>query len=93
MYKKRYANVFEGPKQWQLTQAGKGLTFNWNTSSTYVRHPTYFENMPREAKGQDDIIGARPLAILGDSVTTDHISPAGDIKKDSPAGKYLIDHG
>jgi len=93
MYKKRYANVFEGPKQWQATQAGKGLTFNWNTTSTYVRHPTYFENMPREAKGQDDIISARPLAILGDSVTTDHISPAGDIKKDSPAGKYLIEHG
>ncbi len=93
MYKSRYANVFEGPKQWQATKAGKGLTFDWNKNSTYVRHPTYFENMPKEAKGQDDIIGARPLAILGDSVTTDHISPAGDIKKDSPAGKYLTDHG
>jgi aconitate hydratase len=93
MYKQRYANVFEGPKQWQQTQAGKGLTFNWNPNSTYVRHPTYFENMPRESVGQDDIVGARPLAILGDSVTTDHISPAGNIKKDSPAGKYLMDHG
>ncbi|HYX36163.1 MAG TPA: aconitate hydratase AcnA [Oligoflexus sp.] len=93
MYKKRYANVFLGPKQWQATQAGKDLTFSWNPNSTYVRHPTYFENMPREAKGQDDILGASPLAILGDSVTTDHISPAGDIKKESPAGQYLINHG
>jgi len=93
MYKSRYANVFEGPKQWQNTKAVKGMTFEWSKDSTYVRHPTYFENMPREAKGQDDVIGARPLAILGDSVTTDHISPAGDIKKDSPAGKYLIEHG
>ncbi len=93
MYKSRYANVFDGPKQWQNTKAVKGMTFEWSKDSTYVRHPTYFENMPKEAKGQDDIIGARPLAILGDSVTTDHISPAGDIKKDSPAGKYLIEHG
>lgn len=93
LYKARYADVFLGPKQWQNTKASKGLTFEWKKDSTYVRHPSYFENMPKEAQGQDDILAARPLAILGDSVTTDHISPAGDIKKDSPAGQYLSDHG
>ncbi|SMF82539.1 aconitate hydratase AcnA [Pseudobacteriovorax antillogorgiicola] len=92
MFKERYADVFLGPQQWQDTKAGDGFTFDWNPDSTYVRHPTFFESMEQEAAGQDDIIEARPLAILGDSVTTDHISPAGAIKKDSPAGKYLTDH-
>ncbi len=93
MFKKRYDNVALGPVQWQKTNAGQGLTFSWDPKSTYVRHPSYFEKMPKEAKGQDDILTARPLAILGDSVTTDHISPAGNIGKNSPAGKYLQDHG
>ncbi len=93
LFKKRYDNVAQGPTQWQKTAAGQGLTFNWDKNSTYVRHPSYFENMPKEAKGQVDILSARPLAILGDSVTTDHISPAGNISKSGPAGKYLQDHG
>lgn len=93
MFKERYANVFKGPVQWQNTPAGEGFTFNWSNDSTYVRHPSFFESMDSEASGQEDIIAARPLAILGDSVTTDHISPAGAIKADSPAGSYLRDHG
>ena len=93
MFKTRYKDVFSGPKQWQETKAGSGFTFDWVDSSTYVRHPTFFEHMEKEATNQADILGARPLAILGDSVTTDHISPAGSIKEDSPAGKYLKEHG
>ncbi len=93
MFKDRYGNVFAGPEQWQAIEAEQSFTFDWNASSTYVRHPTFFENMTQEASGQDDIINARPLAVLGDSVTTDHISPAGSIKPDSPAGSYLTDHG
>ncbi|NRA64950.1 MAG: aconitate hydratase AcnA [Pseudobacteriovorax sp.] len=92
MFKERYSNVFEGPQQWQDITTEKAFTFQWQDHSTYVRHPTFFENMTREAQGQENIIGARPLAILGDSVTTDHISPAGAIKLDSPAGQYLSDH-
>lgn len=92
MFKERYGNVFAGPEQWQDIDAEESFTFDWNPSSTYVRHPTFFENMPQEASGQDDIIDARPLAVLGDSVTTDHISPAGSIKFDSPAGNYLTDN-
>jgi aconitate hydratase len=92
MFRKRYADVFEGPDEWRKVEAGTGMTFNWDPGSTYVAHPPYFENMPKEPKAISDIIGARPLAILGDSITTDHISPAGSIKKDGPAGTYLLEH-
>jgi len=91
MYRKRYADVFKGPKAWQEIKTGGGLTYSWDENSTYVRHPTFFEG---GGKGFSvgDITGARPLAILGDSVTTDHISPAGAIKEDGPAGDYLTSH-
>ncbi len=92
MFKQRYGNVAQGPVQWQKINAIKGMTFNWSQDSTYVRHPPYFEGMKREIKGQIDIAGARALGIFGDNITTDHISPAGNIKADSPAGKYLLDH-
>lgn len=90
MFRKRYSDVFKGPEQWQAIKAGSGFTYTWDNTSTYVQNPPYFVGMQRDAKGQTDIIGARPLAVLGDSVTTDHISPAGSIKESSPAGKYLI---
>ncbi len=93
MFKKRYDNVALGPKQWQAIKASKGLTFDWVDSSTYVRNPPYFEKMSKTAVGIQDIVGARPLAILGDSVTTDHISPAGNISAKGPAGSYLQGHG
>ena len=92
MFRQRYANVTRGDEHWQKMGAGTGLTYNWQPGSTYVRRPPYFENMPREPGRLTDIMGARPLAILGDSITTDHISPAGSIKKDGPAGIYLIEH-
>ncbi len=92
MFRKRYANVFEGPKEWRKVEIATGMTFTWDPGSTYVAHPPYFENMPKEPTALDDIALARPLALLGDSITTDHISPAGSIKKDSPAGQYLIGH-
>jgi len=91
MFRSRYANVFAGSPEWQGLAAPTGQTYVWAEGSTYVRHPTFFEN--RGPQGFSDVVGARPLAILGDSVTTDHISPAGSIKKDSPAGRYLIEHG
>lgn len=90
MFKQRYANVFHGGEDWQKIETVRGLTYNWKPDSTYVKHPPYFENMPEKPVGLNDIHGARPLAILGDSVTTDHISPAGAIKTESPAGKYLM---
>ena len=90
MFLKRYANVFEGPEEWRKIETEAGLTFGWSSASTYIAHPTFFENMPKEPQALTDIAGARPLAILGDSITTDHISPAGSIKKDSPAGEYLM---
>jgi aconitate hydratase len=93
MFSDRYGNVFAGTKQWQSIKAGSGFTFDWDADSTYVRHPTFFQGMTADVKGQEDIVKARPLAILGDSVTTDHISPAGSIKEDSPAGLYLKNHG
>jgi aconitate hydratase len=91
MFRKRYANVSEGDAEWRELETASGQTYTWGADSTYVRHPTFFED--GGVTGFADVIGARPLAILGDSVTTDHISPAGSIKKDSPAGAYLIDHG
>ncbi len=92
MFKSRYANVFEGPKEWQAVQTEGGMTYKWPTASTYVQNPPYFADMANTAGTLSDIRGARPLAIFGDSITTDHISPAGSIKKDSPAGRYLLDH-
>ena len=93
MFKKDYATVFDGDHRWQSLATPTGKTFEWDADSTYVRKPPYFEGMPREPKAVSDIAGARVLALLGDSITTDHISPAGNIKSDSPAGKYLAEHG
>jgi aconitate hydratase len=92
MFRKRYANVFEGPEAWRKVEIRKGQTYTWDPSSTYIAHPPYFENMAKEPEPLTDIAGARLLAIFGDSITTDHISPAGSINKESPAGAYLIDH-
>jgi aconitate hydratase len=93
MFKKDYASVFEGDHRWKSLDTPTGKTFEWDPQSTYVRKPPYFDGMPAEPAPVQDITGARVLAILGDSVTTDHISPAGNIKADSPAGKYLEAHG
>ena len=93
MFKERYANVFLGPKEWQAIGCdASGETYSWNTSSTYVQNPPFFENIKGEAGSVKPIENARVLAVLGDSVTTDHISPAGSIKTDAPAGKYLAGH-
>ena len=91
MFKSRYADVFAGEEKWQAIETSTGETYNWNSESTYVQHPPYFEGMNKTVDKITDIVEARPLAILGQSVTTDHISPAGAIKPDSPAGKYLSD--
>jgi len=93
MFKKDYSSVFEGDHRWKSLDTPTGKTFDWDPKSTYVRKPPYFEGMPAQPKPVTDIAGARVLAILGDSVTTDHISPAGNIKADSPAGKYLEVNG
>jgi aconitate hydratase len=93
MFTKDYADVFAGDERWQSLPTPEGKTFAWDAESTYVRKPPYFEGMAKDPSPVTDIAGARVLAKLGDSVTTDHISPAGSIKADSPAGKYLADHG
>ncbi|WP_184858275.1 aconitate hydratase AcnA [Kutzneria kofuensis] len=93
MFTKDYADVFAGDERWQSLPTPTGNTFEWADDSTYVRKPPYFEGMALEPSPVTDISGARVLALLGDSVTTDHISPAGSIKADSPAGKYLTEHG
>ncbi|KAA2254103.1 aconitate hydratase AcnA [Solihabitans fulvus] len=93
MFTKDYADVFAGDERWQSLPTPTGKTFEWADDSTYVRKPPYFEGMEMEPKPVTDIANARVLALLGDSVTTDHISPAGAIKQDSPAGKYLTEHG
>ncbi|TSA21003.1 MAG: aconitate hydratase AcnA [Actinomycetales bacterium] len=93
MFTKDYATVFEGDHRWKSLDTPTGKVFDWDLKSTYVRKPPYFEGMPRNPEPVKDISKARVMAILGDSVTTDHISPAGNIKADSPAGKYLADHG
>ncbi|MER6750783.1 aconitate hydratase AcnA [Streptomyces fungicidicus] len=93
MFSKSYADVFAGDAQWQALSIPTGDTFEWDAESTYVRKPPYFEGMGMEPAPVEDIAGARVLAKLGDSVTTDHISPAGAIKADTPAGKYLTEHG
>ncbi|GAA3269714.1 aconitate hydratase [Dactylosporangium vinaceum] len=93
LFSTRYADVFAGDEQWRSLPTPTGDTFDWAGDSTYVRKPPYFEGMAPEPSPVSDISGARVLAKLGDSVTTDHISPAGSIKADSPAGKYLAEHG
>ncbi|MET8244081.1 aconitate hydratase [Streptomyces sp. NPDC005202] len=93
MFNKSYQDVFAGDAQWQALPIPTGDTFEWDPESTYVRKPPYFDGMQMEPAPVEDIAGARVLAKLGDSVTTDHISPAGAIKADTPAGKYLTEHG
>lgn len=88
-----YQDVFKGDNAWQTLQVPGGDRFAWDAKSTYVKHPPYFEGMPKTPAAVVDLRGARVLALLGDSITTDHISPAGSIKKDSPAGKYLMENG
>jgi aconitate hydratase len=92
MFSKVYQEVYKGDLRWNKLHVPAGDLFSWQPESTYVRHPPYFEDMPRQPAPVTDIRGARVLAVLGDSITTDHISPAGSIKKDSPAGRYLIEH-
>jgi aconitate hydratase len=93
MFRKRYSNVFLGDAMWQAVETSTGVAYGWDADSTYVKRPPFFENLGAAPAAVSDIKGARLLALLGDSVTTDHISPAGSIKKDSPAGKYLIERG
>jgi aconitate hydratase len=93
MFTRDYADVFAGDDRWRALEVPPGDTFAWDPESTYVRRPPYFDGMPAEPEPVTDIHGARVLALLGDSVTTDHISPAGAIKTDSPAGQYLTEHG
>jgi aconitate hydratase len=93
MFRKSYGEVFAGDEHWRSLAIPQGETYAWEKDSTYIRRAPYFDDMRLAASDVDDITGARVLAVLGDSVTTDHISPAGSIKKDSPAGKYLIEKG
>src|SRR5919106_3763736 len=94
MFRKSYGEVFEGDENWSALEVPEGDRYAWDPGSTYVRRPPYFEGMPAEAPAKlDQVRGARAIAVLGDSVTTDHISPAGAIKKDSPAGGYLLERG
>ncbi len=93
MFTKDYASVFEGDHRWKSLATPTGKTFEWDAKSTYLRKPPYFDGMPVTPRAVTEITGARVLAFLGDSITTDHISPAGNIKEDSPAGRYLAEHG
>ena len=92
MFIKRYSNVSQGPKQWQKIKTDKSSIYNWDESSTYVKRPPFFDNLPDKPEGFKQIKNARPLLILGDMVTTDHISPAGSIQKESPTGEYFMKH-
>ncbi len=92
MFESRYATVYQGDAHWQAIQVEGSATYQWRAGSTYVANPPYFEGMSMTPAPVTDILGAKPLAILGDSITTDHISPAGSIKADSPAGKFLMEH-
>jgi aconitate hydratase len=93
MFQGRYSDVYQGPRQWQEIEVeAESKTYAWNDSSTYVRNPPYFEGITMTPKPITDVMGARVLAVLGDSITTDHISPAGSIKKSSPAGEYLLQY-
>jgi aconitate hydratase len=93
MFQKRYADVYRGDDRWRAIDVGGGDTYNWPPKSTYIQNPPYFTGMTMDAAVPKDIERARPLGVFGDSITTDHISPAGAIKPDSPAGRYLLDHG
>ncbi len=93
MFRARYADVYKGDERWAAIPLTGGATYAWSASSTYIANPPYFEGMSMTPTAPGDIVGARPLAIFGDSITTDHISPAGAIRVDSPAGRYLIEHG
>jgi aconitate hydratase len=93
MFRARYADVYKGDERWRAIPLTGGATYAWDAASTYIANPPYFEGMSMTPTAPGDIIGARPLAIFGDSITTDHISPAGAIRGDSPAGKYLIGRG
>ena len=93
MFEKSYAEVFEGDERWAALEVPQGERYEWGATSTYVRRPPYFDDMPEQPAPLTDIHGARALAKLGDSVTTDHISPAGSIRKDGPAGGWLVEHG
>ena len=92
MFRARYDNVSEGPPQWQAIPATASMTYEWNSGSTYVQHPPYFDGMTMELDELSDIQGARSIALLANSITTDHISPAGNIPQDGPAGVYLTEH-
>jgi len=92
MFIKRYENISEGPEQWQKIKTEKSSIYNWNETSTYVKKPPFFENLTDEPEGFKEIKEARPLLILGDMITTDHISPAGSIQKESPTGEYFMEH-
>jgi aconitate hydratase len=93
MFRKEYAEVFEGDDAWNALPVPREECFAWQAGSTYVKHPPFFENLPAVPAPRGDLAGLRVLAVLGDSVTTDHISPAGDIAPDSPAGRYLLERG
>lgn len=93
LFRAQYAHVFEGDETWKTMAVPEGDLYKWDKESTYIQNPTFFEEFSLEVPGARDIKGARALALLGDSITTDHISPAGSIPKDGPAGKYLIAHG
>ncbi len=93
MFQDKYADVLAGDARWQHIDTPESSLYKWNADSTYIRKPPYFDGMPRLPEGLKEIKGARVLAMLGDSITTDHISPAGSIKPDSPAGRYLVEHG
>ena len=92
MFVKRYSNIAEGPKQWQEIKTENTSIYNWDSGSTYVKKPPFFDNLPDKPEGFIEVKDARPLLILGDMVTTDHISPAGNIQKDSPTGEYFMKH-
>jgi aconitate hydratase len=89
LFKTRYADVFSGDVHWKEVPVSTGLTYDWDNNSTYIQNPPYFEGMTKDPKPVDDIVAARILGLFGDSITTDHISPAGNIRASSPAGKYL----
>lgn len=93
MFERRYSNVFEGDASWKSLKVEPSKTYNWQDNSTYIQNAPFFEGLTTDVPRKGGVEGARVLALLGDSITTDHISPAGAIKKDSPAGRYLLDHG
>ncbi len=93
MFRRQYSDVFSGPQEWQTIEVPEEQTYSWQSDSTYIQHPPFFESMKSNPDPIEEIKGARILALLGDSITTDHISPAGSIKADSPAGKYLLSKG